>query len=68
MNGYLEPSPWGAAHTCRTRAAHVVVVVPQRAPRQPHAVHVEPLVATAVALDPVYFFACWGKIFVSVLP
>lgn len=42
----------------RAGAAHVLVVVAQRAARQPHAVHVEPLVAAAVALHPVHLLAC----------
>lgn len=39
-------------------AADVVVVLAQRRAAEADAVHVEPLVAAAVALHPVHFFAC----------
>lgn len=50
----------------RARAAHVIVVLAQRGAREPHAVHVEPLVAAAVALHPVHF-ACGRGQFISII-
>lgn len=53
--------PGALAALVRAGAADVVVVLAQRGAGQPHAVHVEPLVAAPVALHPVHLLTCGGN-------
>lgn len=58
----LAPNTWRVRRSLLVvggaGAAHVVVVLPERALDDAHAVHVEPLVAAAIALHPVHLLAC----------